>query len=225
MELIVQETPEEVAESASTRVAELITSATGSFSLGMAGGSTPEATYKQLRGRAMGWEKVQAWLSDERWVPPDHERSNGRMAATTLLDHVDAVFHRPRWSELMSAEDSAAYYEATLRSIHDGAPPDVVLLGVGDDGHTASLFPGTAALDVTTRWFVANQVTQLGEDRLTSTFPLLWRARLLMVLAVGENKAPAVKASFDHATPAGRLGDGEARVEWYLDRGAASLLG
>ncbi|MGH8950610.1 MAG: 6-phosphogluconolactonase [Acidimicrobiia bacterium] len=225
MELIVQATPEEVAESASTRVAELITSATGSFSLGMAGGSTPEATYKQLRGRAMGWEKVQAWLSDERWVPPDHERSNGRMAATTLLDHVDAVFHRPRWSELMSAEDSAAYYEATLRSIHDGAPPDVVLLGVGDDGHTASLFPGTAALDVTTRWFVANQVTQLGEDRLTSTFPLLWRARLLMVLAVGENKAPAVKASFDHATPAGRLGDGEARVEWYLDRGAASLLG
>ena len=225
MELIVLETPEEVAESASRRVAELITSATGPFSLGLAGGSTPEATYKELRGRATGWDQVQAWLSDERWVPPDHERSNGRMAATTLLDHVEAVFHRPRWSELMSAKDSAAYYEATIRSIHDGAPPDVVLLGVGDDGHTASLFPGTAALDVTTRWFVANQVTQLGEDRLTSTFPLLWRARLLMVLAVGENKAAAVKASFDHATPAGRLGDGEALVEWYLDRGAASLLG
>ena len=225
MELIVQEKPDQVAELASKRVAELIAAATGSFSLGLAGGSTPEATYKELRGRATGWDKVQAWLSDERWVPPDHERSNGRMAAMTLLDHVDAVFHRPRWSELMSPEDSAVYYEATLRSIHDGAPPDVVLLGVGDDGHTASLFPGTAALDETSRWFVANHVTQLSEDRLTATFPLLWRAKLLMVLAVGENKARAVVASFDGATPAGRLGDGEAAVEWYVDRGAASLLG
>ena len=225
MELIVQETPDEVAEVASRRVAELIASATGSFSLGLAGGSTPEATYKELRGRATRWDEVQAWLSDERWVPPDHERSNGGMAAMTLLNHVDAVFHRPRWSELMSPEDSAVYYEATLRSIHDGAPPDVVLLGVGDDGHTASLFPGTAALNETSRWFVANHVTQLGEDRLTATFPLLWRAKLLMVLAVGANKARAVKASFDGATPAGRLGDGEALVEWYVDRGAASLLG
>lgn len=224
MEVIVHNTPADVADAASHRVADLIAASIGRFSLGLAGGSTPEATYKELRGRGTGWDRVDAWLSDERWVPWDHERSNGRMAATVLLDHVDAVFHRPRWSELIEPEDAAAHYEATLRSIHGADPPDVVLLGVGEDGHTASLFPGTDALKETTRWFVANHVQTLGENRLTSTYGLLWRARLLVVLAVGQAKAAAVKASFDGTTPAGRLGEGQARVEWHLDRDAASLL-
>ncbi|MGH3668164.1 MAG: 6-phosphogluconolactonase, partial [Acidimicrobiia bacterium] len=87
------------------------------------------------------------------------------------------------------------------------------------------LFPGTAALTEPRRWFVGNQVPALEEDRLTATFNLLWKARLLMVLAVGVSKAPAVRASFEQTTPAGRLGAGEAEVEWYLDRDAASLLG
>jgi 6-phosphogluconolactonase len=224
MEVLVEETSEDVAEAASKRVADLIAAAGDRFSLGLAGGSTPEATYKSLRRLAPGWDRVDAWLSDERWVPPDHERSNGRMAADTLLDHVDAVFHRPRWSELIMPEDAAAHYEARLRSIHGGGRPDVVLLGIGDDGHTASLFPGTAALHEESRWFVANHVPQLDEDRLTATFPLLGRSRLLMVLAVGGNKAQAVKRSFEGATPAGRLGEGEAVVEWYLDRKAAALV-
>ncbi|MGH8947368.1 MAG: 6-phosphogluconolactonase, partial [Acidimicrobiia bacterium] len=155
----------------------------------------------------------------------DHERSNGRMVADVLLDHVDADFHRPKWSELIEPQGSAAHYEATLRSIHGSGPPDVVLLGVGEDGHTASLFPDTAALSEPSRWFVANLVPVLDEERLTATFNLLWNARLLMVLAVGVSKAPAVRASFEGTTPAGRLGDGEAEVEWYLDRDAASLLG
>jgi 6-phosphogluconolactonase len=224
MDVIVHDTPADVAEAASQRVADLINRSTDRFSLGLAGGTTPEATYRELRLRGQGWARVHAWLSDERWVPPDHQRSNGRMAAEALLDHVDAVFHRPRWSELLEPDDSAADYEATLRSIHDGGRPDVVLLGVGEDGHTASLFPGTAALTETKRWYVANEVPALGEERLTATFALLWRARLLMVLAVGRSKAPAVKASFDGQTPAGRLGEGEAAVEWHLDRQAASLL-
>jgi 6-phosphogluconolactonase len=225
MEILVHETPEGVAEAAAKRVADLITAATDRFSLGLAGGSTPEATYKELRGRASGWEMVDSWLSDERWVPPDHERSNGRMVANALLDHVDGAFHRPKWSELIEPGDSAAHYEATLRSIHGAGPPDVVLLGVGEDGHTASLFPGTTALNEQVRWYLANQVPGLDEDRLTATFNLLWRGRLLMVLAVGAAKAEAVRASFEGTTPAGRLGDGEAEVEWYLDRDAASLLG
>jgi 6-phosphogluconolactonase len=224
MELSVHETAEEVAEAASERVAGLIAAATGRFSLGLAGGSTPEATYRSLRSLEPGWDKVDAWLSDERWVPPGHERSNGRMVAETLLDGVDAVFHRPRWSEFIMPADAAAHYEARLRSIHGGSPPDVVLLGVGEDGHTASLFPGTAALDEGARWFVANHVPELDEDRLTATFPLLWKARLLLVLVVGESKAPAVRQSFDGATPAGRLGEGEGVVEWYLDRDAAALV-
>lgn len=224
MEVIVHDRPEDVADAASRRVAGLIAGSHYRFSLGLAGGSTPEATYKELRGLGADWDRVVAWLSDERWVPPDHERSNGRMAASALLDHVDAVFHRPRWSDLLEPSDSAAYYDATLRSIHGAGPPDVVLLGVGEDGHTASLFPGTEALNVTGRWFVANHVPSLEEDRLTATYELLSRARLLMVLAVGQTKAAAVKASFEGTTPAGRLDEGEGEVEWHLDRDAASLL-
>jgi 6-phosphogluconolactonase len=224
MEIRVADTSEEVAEAAAKRVADLVASADERFSLGLAGGSTPEETYRSLRGLAPGWEKVDAWLSDERWVPPDHERSNGRMAAEALIDHVGAVFARPRWSEHLLPEDAAAHYEARLRSIHGGRRPDVVLLGVGEDGHTASLFPGTAALDEGGRWFVANHVPQMDEERLTATYPLLWRSRLLMVLAVGGAKAEAVKRSFEGSTPAGRLGEGEAEVEWYLDRSAAALV-
>jgi 6-phosphogluconolactonase len=224
MELIVHDSPEAVAEAASTRIADLISSSKTQFSLGLAGGSTPEATYKALRGRAAGWAQVDAWLSDERWVPPDHERSNGRLAALALLDHVDANFHRPTLSESMMPEDTAAYYEAELRSIHKDGPPDLVMLGLGEDGHTASLFPDTQAIDERQRWFVANHVPQLGEDRLTATLPLLWSARLLMVVVVGANKAVALKSSFEKTTPAGRLDEGNAEVEWYVDRDAASLL-
>ncbi len=218
------ESPKAVAGAAAKRVADVISVATERFSLGLAGGTTPEATYRELRGRTPGWEKVDAWLSDERWVTPDHERSNGRMASMALLDHVDATSHRPRWSEYIAPEDSAAYYEAKLRSIFDDRPPNVVMLGMGDDGHTASLFPGTSALGERNRWYVANHVPQLDEDRLTATFPLLWSARLLMILVVGLSKAVAVKASFERETPAGRLGDGDAQVEWYVDKDAASLL-
>ncbi|HSK05995.1 MAG TPA: 6-phosphogluconolactonase [Acidimicrobiia bacterium] len=224
MEIRVSETGEEMAQAAARRVADLVASAEERFSLGLAGGSTPAQTYRSLRGLAPGWEKVDAWLSDERWVPSDHERSNGRMAAEALIDHVGAEFTRPRWSEHLLPEDAAAHYEARLRSIHGGRRPNLVLLGVGEDGHTASLFPGTTALEESSRWFVANHVPQLGEERLTATFPLLWRSRLLMVLAVGGDKAEAVQRSFEGSTPAGRLGEGEAVVEWYLDRSAAALV-
>ena len=224
MELLVHDSPQAVANAASGRVAELISSAQTRFSLGLAGGTTPEATYKSLRGKASGWANVDCWLSDERWVPPDHERSNGQMAALAILDHVDAVFHRPKWSESMMPEDSAAHYEAQLRSIHGQRPPDLVMLGIGDDGHTASLFPQTTAVGERQRWYVANQVPQLGEDRLTATFPLLWSARLLMVVVVGAKKAVALKQSFEQKTPAGHLGEGDAVVEWYVDQDAASLL-
>ena len=224
MELLVFDSAEEVARRASARIADLIMTGGGSFSLGLPGGTTPQATYRLLRDRAIGWDKVNAWLSDERWVPPSHERSNGRMAAESLLDHVGASFHRPNWSEHTNAAASAADYEARLRSIFDGRRPDLIILGMGDDGHTASLFPGTPALDEMTRWYAANPVAALREDRLTATYPLLWTARLLIVLVVGQAKAHALKASFEGSTPASRLGDGEARVEWYLDKEAASLV-
>ncbi len=105
MELVVYDTPEEAAVGAADRIADLLADSSGRFSLGIAGGSTPAATYEVLRGRETGWDRVDAWLSDERWVPHDDERSNGRMAAETLMDHVDARFHRPRWSEHIDAAD------------------------------------------------------------------------------------------------------------------------
>jgi 6-phosphogluconolactonase len=175
-----------------------------------------------VKGR--GWGHVDAWLSDERWVALDDPRSNGRMASEALLNHVDARFDRPRFDDFIMPEDSAAHYEARLRSIHDRGGPDLVLLGMGDDGHTASLFPGTSAVGEERRWYVANEVPRLEEIRLTATFPLLWSARMILVLAVGAAKASALRASFEGATPAGRLGEGDAEVEWYVDRDAASLL-
>ncbi len=192
--------------------------------MGLAGGSAAEATYRMLRGRASGWEKVDAWLSDERWVPPDHERSNGRMIATTLLDHVNANFVRPRWSEYMEPKDGAAHYEARLRSIHVERVPDLIMLGMGADAHVASLFPGTPALGEASRWYVANHDPGNQEDRLTATYPLIWRAHLILLVALGAEKAGALKASFENGTPAGHLKEAEGVVEWYVDRDAASLL-
>ena len=177
-----------------------------------------------LRGRASGWDKVDAWLSDERWVPPDHERSNGRMVAATLLDHVEANFIRPRWSEYMEPKDGAAHYEARLRSIHLDRSPDLIMLGMGADAHIASLFPGTAALGEGRRWYVADRDPGNQEDRLTATYPLIWRAHLILLVTLGVEKAGALKASFENGTPAGHLKEAEGVVEWYVDRDAASLL-
>jgi len=225
MELIVYETTDELAVGAAERIADLLGEDDDPFTLGLAGGSTPIATYEALRGRATGWDRVDAWLSDERWVPPEHERSNGRMTAEALMNHVEARFHRPRWSEFMEPSDSAAYYEATLRSIHDDRPPDLILLGMGEDAHTASLFPGSRSLDETDRWFVDNTIPETGEKRLTATYPMLWRARRLMVLTAGEGKAPALRDALEGVpNPIGRIGGGDAEVEWHVDRAAASLL-
>ena len=125
---------------------------------------------------------------------------------------------------MMEAGDSAAYYEATLRSIHEDGHPDLVLLGMGGDGHTASLFPGTAALEEMSRWYVGNVIPESGEVRLTATYPLLWSARHLMVITAGESKAEALKGSLAGTTPAGRIDEGDAEVEWHVDTAAASLL-
>lgn len=224
MEVHVHESPEAVARGASARIGAIISDGDNRVTLGLAGGSTPQATYRALCEWDSGWERVDAWLSDERWVPHDDALSNGRMATETLLDHVNATFHRPLWGEDMEASHSASMYDAQLRQIHGDRRPDVIILGMGADGHSASLFPDTDALDEKERWFVSNRVPRLGQERLTATYPLLRSARFVLVLTVGLEKALAVKASFEGITPAGRLGDGQAVVEWHVDREAASLL-
>lgn len=224
MEVFVHDNPGDVASAVATRIADAIRAATGRFTLGLSGGTTPISTYELLRAIDLDWTKVDAWVSDERWVPPDHQRSNGRMAEETLIRHVGTRFHRPGWSDTMDPEDAAEHYESVIRSVHESHRPDLIHLGMGDDGHTASLFPGTAALDERDRWIVANDVPSQGEARITATYPLLWTARLLIVQATGEGKAAAVRDSLKGETPAGRLGDGQAEVEWHIDRAAANYL-
>ena len=223
--LVVHDTAEETYSASARRIAELIGGGGDWFTLGLAGGGTAGHTYRELRNLDAPWEKVKAWMSDERWVPPHHERSNGRMASEALMDHVNAEFHRPEWADDLKPTDSATHYEGLLREMHDGHRPDLILLGLGEDGHTASLFPGSVALTEPHRWFVANTIPETGEDRLTATYPLLWSARRLLLMTTGTEKAPAVRDSLEgKGTPAGMIGDGEAEVEWHVDRAAASLL-
>ncbi|HKX74567.1 MAG TPA: 6-phosphogluconolactonase [Acidimicrobiia bacterium] len=218
---------EELAEAAAQKIAAVMRDAPGPrVSLGLAGGSTPAATYQQLRGLPARWERVDAWLADERWVPHDHQQSNGRMAAATLFDHVDATLHRPRWAPWLEPEESAAHYEATLRSLHpQDHQPDLVLLGIGGDGHTASLFPSTAALHVERRWYVANHVTHLDTWRLTATVPFLHQARLVYFLVAGADKAETLAAiAAGEDFPATIVAAGAKEVTWLVDEAAASKL-
>lgn len=229
--VIIHRDKEHLADSAAGRVATILEAGVGDrVSLGLAGGSTPRATYARLRKAPVAWDRVDAWLSDERWVPPGDPDSNGRMAAESLLDHVAARFLRPRWTPWLTAADSAAHYEADLRSIHPSGRSDLILLGMGDDGHTASLFPESAALAASPhRWFVANHVTRLDSDRLTTTFSFLRQARTIMFLVAGSDKAPALRRVLEPGTdeetpPAAGVIGGDADVIWMVDEAAAADL-
>lgn len=223
MELIVHENPATASSAVASLICEEIAKHQGRFSFGLAGGSTPTETYQQLRNAQIDWERVDGWLPDERWVPPDSERSNGRMAGEILFDHIAATLHRPPWEPTMDPQTSASVYEKALESIL-GDGPDLVFLGMGDDGHTASLFPGSPALDETEQLYVANVIPESGEIRLTATYPLLNRARLTVFLVFGDAKASALRDSFEGKTSAGRVGEGNGEVLWHVDRAAASLL-
>jgi 6-phosphogluconolactonase len=159
LNLLVHETPQELAQAAArdfATKAEAAIGERGRFAVALAGGSTPEATYEVLANDyagALDWSKVHVFFGDERTVPPNHEDSNYRMAHETLLSRVPVgSVHRMR-GELPPAEAAAAY-EEELRGFFGTSdePPslDLILLGIGEDGHTASLFPETSALEVRT---------------------------------------------------------------------------
>jgi len=227
MDIAVVDDTHELSASAADRI-ERAAAAADRFTLGLSGGSTPAGTYAMLGARTIDWSGVTMWLSDERWVPHDHPDSNGRMA----LEHLPAESHasllRPRWSPTLEPDDSAAFYEAELRSIHEDAAPDMVLLGMGDDGHTASLFPGTDALHADPhRWFVANQVRQLDTWRLTSTATILRAARETVVLVAGAGKAGVLAEVLegpDGVYPIQLLREASGSVTFLCDRAAASGL-
>jgi 6-phosphogluconolactonase len=237
LNLLVHETPDELARAAAREFvarAEGAINALGRFAVVLAGGSTPEASYEVLARDYPGeldWGRVHVFFGDERTVPPDHEDSNYRMAHEALFSRVPVgSVHRMR-GELPPAE-AAATYEEELRGFFgpEGVPAfDLILLGLGEDGHTASLFPETSALDVTDRWVVANPVLRLETTRLTLTVPAINAAKAVTFLVAGEDKAEALKEILEggadpRAYPAKfvRLEGGD--LTWMVDRAAASLL-
>ena len=219
--------PDALAIGAAQRIADVLDNAPGErVSLGLAGGSTPAATYRQLRDIPTRWDRVDVWLADERWVPHNHSDSNGLMAAGILLDHVNARFHRPRWAPWLEPAESAAHYEATLRSLHQpDVGPDLVLLGIGTDGHTASLFPGTKALAEERRWYMANEIPDLDTWRLTCTLTFLRRAQRVFFLVAGKEKAEMMsRIAAGDELPATLVMKVVPDTIWLVDRPAASRL-
>ncbi|MGB3617480.1 MAG: 6-phosphogluconolactonase [Catalinimonas sp.] len=193
-------TPEAVVAAAADLVAgvahEAVT-ARGRFLFCLAGGSTPKALFALLRERDdIDWPKTWITWGDERPVPADHPDSNVGAARETLLNHVpvpEAQIMAPDGS--LPPAETARAYEQTLRGFFGDAPPrlDLVLLGLGPDAHTASLFPGTNALHEAERWVVAPYVEKLGTHRVTLTAPLINRAHHVAFVAYGANKAEAFR--------------------------------
>jgi 6-phosphogluconolactonase len=173
----------------------------GAFMLALAGGSTPSLLYRLLADPAapyrvqIAWASVHAFFGDERAVPPDHPESNYRMARQALLAQVPiGSVHRIPGE--LGAGEAAVRCEADLRN-HFGAVAfpafDLVLLGLGTDGHTASLFPGSPALRERVRWAVAGPGPPPATERITLTVPVLEEARAVVFLVTGAGKAPALR--------------------------------
>ncbi len=220
-------------------LSEASINAQGYFSIALSGGSTPKAVYELLTDKAFSryvdWEHTHIFWGDERCVPPDHTESNYRMARMTLLDNVPVPFtniHRMK-GELDPAQ-AAADYEQMLRQFfarrRDGAVRfDLVLLGIGDDGHTASLFPGTAALEETERLVVENYVEKLEAWRLTLTAPTINNADRVTFLVSGKSKAETLKQVIEgppqpYELPAQLIQPASGNLLWLLDAPAAAKL-
>jgi len=185
---------------------------TDRFIVVLAGGSTPQALYRVLAeppySTAVPWKKTYFVFGDERCVPPDHEESNYRMAHENLLAPLEIPeLHVLRMKGEQRPIDAARRYEVRLGDLFLNQPKrkfDLVLLGIGADGHTASLFPGTEALNEAERWVVANEVPRLEAWRLTMTFRALNAARRVVFMAAGEEKAQVIAEAFggvEHAEP------------------------
>ena len=228
-----------IARQAAAAVAAILSEAAarqGRCAIALSGGSTPLALYRELAAShrsTIPWANVHVFWGDERFVPLSHPDNNSNMAGTTLLDHVpcrEENIHRIA-TDSGTPQAAAAQYAETLRT-HFGADTpafDLLLLGIGGDGHIASLFPHSSALDVTDRTVIATVHPENASARVTLTMPVLLAARVTFVLATGAAKAPAIARALDPDTniancPAAGLRHSAGRVTWWLDRGAAREL-
>ena len=194
------------------------------LALGLAGGSTPRLVHRALAGKQIDWHSVTTWLTDARWVHAAHGDANQRMVRETLVADTGVKFLAPDTS-MDSPEETASAFTATLRDAGiPTAPRSIVMLGMGTDGHTASLFPGTKALSAKGERYVANYVPQHETWRLTATFDLIATADLVLFLVAGEGKAEAMRSiSLGSDHPAADVAC-HGEVIWLLDSAAAQLL-
>jgi 6-phosphogluconolactonase len=222
-------------------LAEAAIAARGRFDWALAGGSTPEALYRLLastdyRAR-VDWSQVRFFWGDERCVPPDHADSNYRMARYALLETVSPPpenVHRMRGD--LEPALAADRYQTELevcfeRRVGEGVPEfDLILLGMGGDGHTASLFPGTLGLDEARRWVVANRIEPLHSTRLSLTFPVINAAAHVVFLVAGADKAERLAeavsppAAGAEPLPAQRVRPRGEAPEWLVDAAAGARL-
>jgi 6-phosphogluconolactonase len=206
------------------------------FSVAVAGGTTPRLFYQILGSdyiRSVRWERLEVYWGDERYVPQRHRDSNFRMFHEALLDrvHVPLVNLHPMPTHRDKPDDAALDYERFLQVQFEGPWPrlDAIMLGMGADGHIASLFPNSPALDESKRWVVATQSPVEPRERLTLTLPVINAAANILLLVSGEEKALAVSRAL--AGPAGSLQcpasavhPVDGRLTWWLDEAAASLI-
>jgi 6-phosphogluconolactonase len=217
------------------RVAEAAVGDRGRFSVALSGGNTPRGVYSLLaeEHKELPWDKVHIFFGDERHVPPNDPDSNFRMASESLLTKVpipEKNIHRIL-AEL-DAISAAQNYEAQLREFFHLATSewprfDLVLLGLGDDGHTASLFPGTAALNEDSRTVAANWVEKLQTFRISLTFPVLNHAAEVIFLVSGASKAEIVNNVLrpgEKKYPSQGVQPENGRLLWLVDQDAARLL-
>ena len=212
-----------------------------SFTVALAGGSTPKALYELLATNPLlqakvPWSKMQFFFGDERHVPPDNPDSNFRMANESMFGKAPVdpkQVHRIK-AEKPNAAQAAEEYEQELRTSFklqaDQLPRfDLVLLGMGPEGHTASLFPGTKALNEERRLVVSNWVGKLYTDRITLTPPVLNSAARIIFMVHGKEKAPALKAVLEgpyepDQLPAQMIKPKEGKILWLVDPAAAGML-
>jgi len=218
----------------SARAAQAV-QAKGRFTVALSGGSTPKALYSLLATKStIPWDKVCFFWGDERYVPPDHPESNYRMANEALLSKVPV---RPEnvfriHAEEKDAAAAALQYEQALKDSFHLAPGqfprfDLILLGTGPDGHTASLFPGTAALNESQRLVVANWVPKFNTHRITFTYPVLNAAACVIFLASGPDKAAILHQVLENSNadlPAQKVQPTDGQLIWLLDQAAAGAL-
>lgn len=216
--------------------AEAAIAARGRFCVALSGGNTPRSVNAELAAdykNRLPWDKVYIFFGDERHVPPDDPQSNYRMVRESLLSKVPIPKENVhRILAELPAQAAAVQYEMDLRAFFHlpaGSWPrfDLIFLGLGDDGHTASLFPGSAGLEEHRRLVIANSVEKLETERITFTYPVLNHASEIVFLVSGKAKAQALKAVFTSppgSYPAQAVQPENGKLLWLVDQDAAALL-